>query len=394
MAIRKLSEIEADVKSKPSGSRIPALDFLGGAGNTIDKTFIKPLNRLFGSKLPMTGDPEASETMAGKIGETGLDLGLMAATPMGEYKVLAPALTGTVQHQIQNYGQSGEVNPGMAAIEMGLSTAIPGFGKLIQKGAKGAANNVMRWAVQPTAKMKNPNLEPAMESAKGFGKYLESLTGLKDRVTGKVSEAGAAKAAALEDAGFIGRRGKGMIDAVKDIDSRRPEMGPTKGLNAPEREEAVAGVNRWAEPKSNLTPKETMSFLSKVYDDAYKSGKDVNLAGRERGARELGRQMRGQMDSHMQKANPIDLARYESASKDYRTFEPIRQAVNHRVETPPVRKPMLSRIPLVGDVLDPLIYRPGTANALYDIGRPSKATKAGRRVLDLGRSAIFSPKGE
>ncbi len=46
MAIRKLSELGAEQKKEPSKSpRIPALDLIHGAGNTVDRTFI-PVIRL------------------------------------------------------------------------------------------------------------------------------------------------------------------------------------------------------------------------------------------------------------------------------------------------------------------------------------------------------------
>ncbi len=334
---------------------------------------------------------------AGKWGATTADVGMMMAAPeakaLGAARFLVPAIQGAVQHQAQNYANTGTVDPTDAALETGISAATMGVGSKLPALFKGAGKRILRDAIQPVGKQAGLNVEPALQD--GLGRYIEGLTGLQKRVTGKVSSAGKAKVAELENAGFQGRRGKAMIDAVKDIDSRTPEMGPKLGLNAPERQDAITGVNRWAEPTSNLTPKETVSLLSKVYDDAYKSGRDINLAGRERGAREFGKQLRGQMDTHMA-TQPLDaLGRYETASKDFREFEPIRQAVNHRVDVPSSKRLALGRIPAVGGLIEAGVYRPGTANLVYDIGRISGSKGgrfAGKRMIDLGRSLAASPE--
>lgn len=386
----------------------PILRGIEGAGRKVRQTTVQPLFRLLGS-MGVPGMREAVESMqetdkerdlgaAGSIGGGIADVA-MIATPQGMGKtLLSKAATagaaGAGMHQAQNYGQTGEVSPGEAFVETGIATAIPYLGSKVAPLFKGAGKGVIRSVVQPTGKMKNPNLEPALSSSKGLKKYLEGIEGLNKRMGENVGKAGTAKAQALEDAGFTGSRFKAMKAAVEDIDLRRPEMGPKLGMNAPEREAAIEGVNRWAEPKSKLTPKETISLLSKMYDDAYKSGRDVNLAGREQGARILAKKLRDQMDLAVENADPAVASAYKKASEDFRTFEPIRQATKHRVETPSSRRLPLGRIPLVGDLIEPVVYRPGTANALYDIGRAaeSKAGRySGKGLLDLARFGRFSP---
>ncbi len=341
---------------------------------------------------------------SGKWGGIAADMGMMMmpgpkVAGIGKLanaaRVLIPAAQGAMQHQAQNYANTGEVDPISGVVETGVTAATMGLGNKLPGFFKGAGTHLLEGAIQPVGKVRGVNVEPALEGATGIGKYLEGLTGLQKRVTSTVSNAGKNKVAELEAAGFQGRRGKAMMDAVKDIETRTPEMGPKMGMNAPEREDAIAGVNRWAEPTSKLDPKETVNLLSKVYDDAYKSGRDINLAGRERGAREFASKLRGQMDEHMQ-AQPADvLGRYEAASKDFREFEPIRQAVNHRVETPSSKRMTIGRIPVIGDLAQGVIYQPGTANLAYDIGKAagSKIGRfAGRRGLDLARSLYASPE--
>ncbi|MES2367610.1 MAG: hypothetical protein V4563_17170 [Pseudomonadota bacterium] len=455
MPVRYLDE-------QPSGSpsaskqdpspRIPALDFIGGAGNTVDKTFIKPLNRLFGSNLPMTGDPEASETMAGKIGETGLDMGLMAATPAGKFKILAPALTGTAQHQLQTFGQTGEVDPGMAAGEMAVSTALPFVGGKLGGWLKNLGIGSARRGLSPAVKnMKGANpidFEYALENR--HIPFWGGASKMKPRLEARSGQIDENLAKMLEEKGVS----LNNINAAKKTDDVIAYLEGKSKLNSgagkamgEAREQAVENAAKRASsfkqvPTGKFKPDQTSALADQYGVHTVTPGAEImrnvpeNVPGRAaRDVRKLAdenarydrasnpvappgatynRIYRNQIEGDLsKKMNATDLAApYAEGRQELRKITPLLDlAANADAKTPKVGLgfDLLTAGAGAGSVLaNPyyplaaagtiatrrLLSSPGGGRMLYEAGRGADNTavrKGGKYMLDLARSAQFSP---
>jgi hypothetical protein len=435
--------------------RIPALDFLGGAGNTVDKTFIKPLNRLFGSNLPMTGDPESSGTLAGKIGETGMDLGMMAATPAGKFKILAPALTGTAQHQLQTFGKTGTVSPGMAALETGSSIAIPGIGGKLGEWLKGIGVESARRGLAPAVKMMkgaNPiDIEYALQNR------LIPITGgaakMKPRLEARSGEVDEQLAKMLEARGV----NLNNIDASKKTDDVIAYLEGKSKLNAgagkamegakdQATENAAKRASTFRETPTGKFKPDQKSILADQYGNhTITPGEEIVQRTPEmvqgRAARDLrkladenarydrvsnpvpppgstyNRIYRNQIENDLsKKMGATDLAvPYAEGRQELRKLTPLLDlAENTAAKTPKVGLGLdlamgsvggagafanpWALVPAAGAIATRrMLMSPGGGRILYEAGRGAGADatrKGGRRVLDIGRSAIFSPSGE
>ncbi len=372
---------------------------------------------------------------AGKLGGMAGDIGMAYAT--GGTGVVAPALAMAAQHQANNYGRTGEVNPGEAALDAGLGIALPAVGNqigpLLKKWGVGA---VRRGLGIPAKMMKGPNpidIPYALENRiipvhGGAAKIKENTGEMLGTADNQINDA-------LERLGILFNAPKAAAQARKGISARVEEAGP-RGILPHQEEAALPWTEDYVRQAERMAQKEGVysepwdgmlpaTLGKKLRQTAqgnanYVAGKTPQ--GLDLASEEFGRAANNQMDE------AVDLAAGNDGLKSYRqgdraNADAYRTAREESKKLTPLNKAAaedeartkklgltadlmmgafgtgaafshpISIIPAAGAIgARNLFFTPGGGRILYEGGRAAGnplVRKAGRGMIDLGRSAYF-----